>query len=275
MDKTLYLSEAKGLEVLRDGPSLWIKQESKAGRRIPARLVSRVIIIGNVRMDSGVITLFTENDIPVTLMDTKGDEVAVTVPYNHKLPRHREEQKICLKNEECIKIFNLWLVSQRRRVQLSAVKRLSESKLATFRSIGFREKEYQDFISGYKRSTERRWLAVNSLVSNLFREMIIAALVKTGLDPHIGVLHRRHNFSLALDICHILGPEEDLQTIQFFAGGASKAYISENNDGVGGSKEAIKDIIHRFENRRRALLNMTEKIIDDYFDLMRDLRYEG
>ncbi|TAN45558.1 MAG: hypothetical protein EPN22_02320 [Nitrospirae bacterium] len=275
MDKTLYLSEAKGLEVLRDGPSLWIKQENKAGRRIPARRVGRVIIIGNVRMDSGVITLFTENDIPVTLMDTKGDEVAVTVPYNHKLPRHRKEQKIYLKNEECIKKFNMWLASNRRRVQLGVIKRLSEDKLAKFCSFGFKEKEYQEFISGYKRSIETPWHSVNSLVSNIFREMILAALIKADLDPHIGVLHRRHNFSLALDICHILGPEEDLQTIQFFGGNVGKGCLDENSDGSVRSKDAIKDIVHRFENRRKTLLNMTEKIIDDLFELMRDLRYEG
>jgi CRISPR/Cas system-associated endonuclease Cas1 len=122
MGRTLYLNENKGLTVLRDGPSVWIKEDGKAGRRIPARLVGRVVVIGNLRLEAGVITLFTQNDIPVTFINRRGDELAVAMPYNHHLPRHYEEQKIFLDVDENIERFKGWLYARRKETQINVIR---------------------------------------------------------------------------------------------------------------------------------------------------------
>ena len=57
MERTLYLNEKKGLVVMRDGPSLWIREKDKAGTRIPARLIDMVFIVGNIKMDAGTLML--------------------------------------------------------------------------------------------------------------------------------------------------------------------------------------------------------------------------
>lgn len=272
MDKTLYLTENRGLAVLRDGPSIWVKEDGKAGRRIPARLVSRVVIIGNLKMETGAITLFTENGIPVTYMNMHGKEVAVTIPYNHNLPRHYEEQKVFLETEENIQRFKRWALAKRRQVQIDTIKRLSRSIAAAFICRGFRERDYQEFINGYISVRQEQWKVISDIIGNLFREMIIGNLMKADLDPHMGVLHRRHNFGLALDICYIMGPEIDLQSIQFFRCSKECNFMIKGNQGWSVSKDGMKDIVHRFENRRKALKEMIEMILDELFGLMRELR---
>ncbi|MDI6890361.1 MAG: CRISPR-associated endonuclease Cas1 [Thermodesulfovibrionales bacterium] len=200
MDRTLYLSENKGLRVFRDGPSIWIKEDGKAGRRIPARLVGRVIIIGNLSFEAGVITLFTENDIPVTFINHRGDVVAVVMRYNNHLPRHYEEQKVFLETEENIDRFKSWLYAKRKEIQINVVKRLSKRVAGMFLAKGFREKDYRRIVEGFKPVVDEQWKVVSRMINNLFREMIIGCIAKADLDPHLGVLHRRHNFGLALDI---------------------------------------------------------------------------
>ncbi len=274
MDRTLYLNENKGLEVTRDGPSVWIKEDGKAGRRIPVRLVGRVVVIGNLKIEAGVITLFTENDIPVTFMNRKGREVAVTIPYNHNLPRHYEEQRVLLDTEENENKVKTWISSKRRDFHLSTVKRLSPVVAADFMSKGFRESDYRDFIKKLRPRSEEQWIVICGLIGNLFKEIIIGSLMKCDLDPHMGILHRRHNFGLALDVCHIMGPEIDLHSIQFFRRNRDNNLMQKGNNGWIISQEGMRDIIHRFENRRKALHEKIENMIDDIFRIMRELRIE-
>lgn len=272
MGRTLYLNENKGLTVLRDGPSVWVKEEGRSGRRIPARLVGRVIIIGNLRLESGVITLFTDNDIPVTFMNHRGDVVAVAISYNHQVPRHYEEQKIILETEGNIERFKSWLYANRKELQINVVQRFSKRVAWLFMAKGFREKDYRRIVDLLKPSKDEYWKVAYEVVSNLFREMVIGCIVKADLDPHLGVLHRRHNFSLALDMCHILEPEIEMQCIQFLRTAREKGHMVKEQIGWSISRDGIRDIIHRFENRRKQLYDTVEKLIDEIFELMRELR---
>ena len=272
MDRTLYLNENRGLMVFRDGPSIWIREEGKAGKRIPARLVGRVVIIGNPRLETGVITLFTDRDIPVTFINNRGDAVAVAVPYNHQLPRHYEEQKVFFETDENINRFKSWVHAKRKQIQISVMNRISKRIAGLFIAKGFREKDYREVIEEYQPFSDEQWKVVSALVGNLFREMTIGCTVKADLDPHLGVLHRRHNFGLALDICFVLEAEIDLQSIQFLKGAKGKGYMVKEQMGWTVSKEGMKDIIHRFENRRKQLHETIEKLVDDVFELMRELR---
>lgn len=272
MERTLYLNENKGMKVLRDGPSVWVKEEGKAGSRVPARLIGRVVIIGNVKIESGVITLFTDRDIPVTFINYSGDSVAVALPYNDKLPRHYEEQKIFLKKEENTLRFRNWIESRRRDIQLNVIKRLSKRIHYKFTKFGFREKDYHGVINQFRKCSLEQWQVVTGIISNLFREMIIGSLLRADLDPHMGVFHRRHNFSLALDICYILEAEIDIQSLQFIKRSSENIYFIKENKNCCVSKEGMKDIIHRFENRKNQLINITEQLIDDIFEMMRELR---
>jgi CRISPR/Cas system-associated endonuclease Cas1 len=272
MDRTLYLNENKTITVLRDGPSVWIREEGKAGRRIPARLIGRVVIIGNLKLETDVITLFTDNDIPVTLMNRAGDSAAVVMPYVEKLPQYYEKQKTLLMTSERINRFKDWLYAQRRQLQFHVVQRLSKSISYTFTSSGFREKDYRRVIEEFRPVSDEQWQAIFNVVSVLFRELVVGHIMMRDLDPHIGILNRRYNFGLALDICHILEPEIELQSVQFARAAKTKSYMIKARAGWSVSAEGMKDVVHRFENRRDQIKAVVERLIDDIFELMRELR---
>lgn len=270
MRRTLYLSETEGLTALRDGPSVWVTRTGSAGQRVPVGLVNRVVIIGNIRLDSGVITLFAENDIPVVFISRSGEEEAVVVPYNHRLSRHYNEQKVFLKEPWNTERYKRWAETKRMVIHVDVLKRLFKGMTRRLR-YGLGEGNYQKLISVLK-PDEERWVVVNSIVNNLFRGLIIGRLKSADLDLHTGVIHRRHNFGLVLDICYVMGGESDIQSVQFFKSSGSDAFIEKNNGGWAVTEAGMKNIIHRFENRREALSILINGIVDELFELMRELR---
>lgn len=270
MGRTLYLSENRNIRVNRDGPSVWVKADNGAGQRVPARLIGRVVIIGNVRLDSGAITLFADNDIPVVFLTRSGDEAAVALPYNHKLPTHYEEQKVFLETKENSLRYENWANTKRMVLQVNAMKRLLRSGSFKFK-FGFGEGNYQELLSSIKPRSVDKWNAVASVINNLFRLLIIEHLMKADLDLHMGVIHRRHNFGLALDCCYIMGGESDMQAIQLFRCGDS-GHFEKIAGNWALTESGMKSIIQRFENRKQAVNNMIAGIIDELFELMRELR---
>jgi CRISPR/Cas system-associated endonuclease Cas1 len=271
MGRTLYLNECRGLRVVRDGPSVWIRRLDRAGQRVPARLISRVVIIGNVKLDSGVITLFTDHDVPVVFMRYSGDETAVAIPYNHRLAKHYREQQVFLDGPEHTERYIAWADTKRMFIQVETLNRIFKRAAGKLR-LGFGEGNYQMILSRLRPVDEEQWCVVAGIVNNLFRGMVIERLLKADLDPHLGVMHRRHNFGLALDICHIIGAESDIQAVQFFRCAGQKSFVRKKGDTWTVTDEVMRDIIQRFENRRETLENLVEIIIDELFDLMRELR---
>lgn len=270
MGRTLYLNENSGTMVVRDGPSVLVKSESIASRRVPARLLSRAVIIGNVRLEAGVITLFTEYDIPVVFLNGRGDEVAVAIPYNHKLARHYERQKIFLESDEHVAKYENWANTKRMTIQVKVIPKL-RPELSHIAGHGIGEGNYQILLSKMK-PAEEKWQLVSGVVNNLFRGLIVEHLLKADLDPHLGVIHRRHNFGFALDICYILGAESDMQCIQFFRQAAKTGCILKTKDGCRLTDEGMRSIIHRFENRRIVIHNKVNSVIDELFELIRELK---
>lgn len=271
MGRTLYLNENSNLNVTRDGPSVWISWDNGSGQRVPARLVGRVIVIGNVRLEAGVITLFTENDIPMLFLNRAAGYAAVAMPYNHKLPKHYEEQKVFFETPKTVEKYKNWADIKRMNIQAKILARLNHP-IAPKTMYGFGEGNYQIILSKMKHCSEDKWNIMTSIISNLFRLLIIEHLIKADLDYHLGIIHRRHNFGLALDICYIMGGEIDAQAIQFLRAGQDKGFIERIGNNLTVTDAGMKDIIQRFENRKDALSNMIEDIIDELFELMRELR---
>jgi CRISPR/Cas system-associated endonuclease Cas1 len=271
-DRTLYLSEKEGLEVIRDGPSLWIKEEGKAGWRVPLPLVGHVVIIGNVRLDASTITLFTENNIPVTFMDKKGNEIALTIPGNHGLNSHYEEQKSLLAHEERIERYKNWLISERRKVQLKVIWKLSRRMGLSVRRRGLREEDYRTFIKKCISGPEKRSKIVKSVISGFFKEMILKSVISAGLDPHIGIYNRRDNFGMVLDIFIAIEPEVDLQAVQFLRTARVEDYVVFSSTGWELTSAGMRDVVQRFENKKKLTQRLIDSILDGLFETMRNLR---
>lgn len=271
MGRTLYINGTNKPVITRDGPSIWVREDGRAGRRIPARLVNRVIIIGNVRLDSGSIALFAEHNTPITFMHNASEETAVVIPYNHRLPDHYREQKIFIDCPENIEHYERWAGTKRALLQLIFLRRFMPALAATLEKRWFGEGNYQQIISKIRRVGDRKWLVVNGIVTSIFRNMIIGRVMESGLDPHLGVVHRRHNFGLALDICYIMGGLSDLQTMQFLKTSRGRNLIEMVGDCWVVTDEGMKDIVHRFENSKPSLEEKVDNIIDELFVLMREM----
>lgn len=272
MGRTLYLNETDNqLLVTRDGPSVWVKSKEKAGQRVPVRLLGRVIVIGNVRLDAGTITLLANHDIPVVFMTHGAEEVAVTVPYNHKLPKHYEEQKVLLQSDEHINRYTEWTQARRLISQTGMMKQFCRRCSSDLR-FGIGEGDYEDLLSTLKPKAEARWSLVTGIITQLVRGLITERLIKSGLDLHLGVLHRRHNFGLVLDLCHVMSAEIDMQSLQFFKSYSAETLVEKKGDGLRVTERGMQSIVNRFENRRRTVCNTIERIIDELFELIRELR---
>ncbi|MBF0608515.1 MAG: CRISPR-associated endonuclease Cas1 [Candidatus Magnetobacterium sp. LHC-1] len=271
MDRTLYLNEAKGIEIVRDGPSLLVKESGKANRRIPVRLIGRVFISGNVKLESGVFSLLAENQIPVMLMSVSGDNGSVCLPYNDRLPLYYDKQRIFIETEDNVSRFKAFCVSWRKRFQIEALTIMAKTQAQSFLEEGIKESEYCQAMAGYFTAYERQIKTVRRIVSNLSRGLIVEMLVKARLDPHMGVVHRRQNFGFALDISYILSPETDLQCVIFLQSCKGNNIDINSIHGGCGLRDVMRDIAGRYEGRRKRLGEKIELIIDDLFSLMREL----
>ncbi|MBI4843626.1 MAG: CRISPR-associated endonuclease Cas1 [Nitrospirae bacterium] len=271
MGRTLYINQNNKPVLSRDGPSILVREEGKAGRRIPVRLVGRVIIIGNVKLDSGSITLFADNNTPVTFMNNAAEETAVVIPYNHKLPDHYKEQKIFFETPENIARYKKWADAKRALLQRSFIRKFIAQDSILLAISVMNETDYQHELIKLRKVGERKWQFANCIVNNLFRSLIIEKLITNGLDPHLGVVHRRHNFGLALDICYIMGGLSDIQTLQFINSCGNKNLLVKEKDNWAVTGEGMKEIVHRFENRRPHLQESMDNIIDELFILMREM----
>ncbi len=110
------------------------------------------------------------------------------------------------------------------------------------------------------------------MIGLLVRELVVGYILKIGLDPHLGFVNRGRNFGLALDMCHILQPEIEAQSLQFGRIAKEKNYLVKDKGSWVVSPEGMKDIVHRFKNRREWIMAQTGLILDAYFELMRELR---
>ncbi len=272
MDKTLYLSEgSSNLVVKRDGPSIWITRDNKAGQRIPARLVSRVVIIGNVMLDAGALTLFSENDIPVVLMNRSAEELAVTMPCSHRLPLHYRTQKTVFEKDAYISRYEEWAFNWHLSIEIRVLRRLYPQfkGLLPFR---IHDKDYAEVLSYLRPRDEEKSDIVRRFVNNLFRGLIIEQLLRNELDPHLGVIHKHYAFGLVLDICHLLAAEQDMQCLQFFRCSAiEKPALDKNYRVRNVTDSVIQSIVHRFENRRAEISKLTGNIVSELIHFMGQL----
>ena len=256
---------------MRDGPSLWIREKDKAGTRVPARLVNMVFIVGNIKMDAGTLTLFAENNTPVTFMNRRGEAIGVVMPYNHMLSDHHDEQKSFLQRDENIEAFKKWIISQRRKTQLAVMKKINWETAQDFLSKGFRDHDYTDIINSHRCSKEVEWKTVYGVVNNLTMEMIIREIISSNLDPHMGIISRNCNFGFALDLFKIMEPEADLMTTQFFTSCRWHEFVLNTEKKCILTKDGWRNVVHRFENRKKLIAHRMDTILRGYFDLMRQV----
>lgn len=268
MDRSLYLVDNENIEVTADGPSLWIQKPMKAGQRVPLRLINRVYVIGNIKISSEAMLALAEQNIPLIVSRHSGEDKAIMLPYNHRLPSHFKEQRVILENAINLFKYIKWLKAYRMCLQLRLLKKyfpyLKKSNV-----LG--EGDYEVLLAKLIPRNKCLTRVVKDVVSFLFKGLITVNLIKAGLDVHTGAYFRRVNFGFVLDLIYLLEAMVDEQVILFFKQPNYSRFVQQCKERVCLTSEGYRNIIHRFENKKSELSNQINKVIDDFFYLIREL----
>lgn len=208
MERTLYLSEQAGLRVKRDGPSLWIEQPGRAGRRVPARLIRRVLIAGNVALDTASLALFAERGVPIALLDRRGEAIAAVVGWDGGDLARRARQWAAWEDTAVCDRLSAWLAAWERGRRLTLVRRFNHALARQWRTDGFRSTDYERWLSeiGLARGAQRH---VRSLFHAALQAVILTESAAAGWDPHAGVRHRHDPLGFVKDGASAVNAEAD------------------------------------------------------------------
>jgi hypothetical protein len=269
MGRTLYLFENDGITATLDGPSLWIERPLKAGQRIPLRLISRVFLVGEIKISSAAILALAEHNIPLVLAAKSGKDKTALLPFNHMLPKYYKEQRVILENNNNLKRYMDWVETYRNYLQLKLIKKYMPYERIK-NEIG--EGDYKILLRKLMPKDLAFWFPVKNTVSYLLRGLIIENIIKAKLDLHVGGYFRRANFGFVWDMNYILEARADEQAIMFFKQKDFLSFFQKQGRQVELTKDGHKNIVHRFENKRDSLEGQINKIIDDFFNLVRELQ---
>lgn len=208
MEKTLYLSESPTRKIKRDGPSLWVEQAGQAGQRIPARLIRRVLIRGDVEMDAGCLTLFAERGVPVTLLRSDGHPSAVVLPLITQEGQRRTRQRAVLEDRSKQERLRAWMSAWERGRQLALIGRVAPAVALRWKRVGFRKEDYEAVLARrvdmpVEESGER------AFVAGMMFEFILGEIAAQQWDPHVGVRHQTGPLGFAHDLMDVFGAEAD------------------------------------------------------------------
>ena len=208
MEKTLYLSENEKLRIKCDGASLWIQQPDRAAQRVPARLVCRAIVIGNVTLDTASLTLLAQRGVPITLSDRHGEPVAMLLGVDDGTRPRRARQAALSENPDKRERIIAWLDAWQRGRQLRLAKDIAPIQAQRWRRTGFRRTDYEEWILAQGRARECH-LRERAFLNGALLELIAAEVTAQGWDPHTGVRDRGTTLGFVKDCFSALHADGD------------------------------------------------------------------
>jgi hypothetical protein len=102
--------------------------------------------------------------------------------------------------------------------------------------------------------------------------MIMEHIIRAGLDPHFGFLHRWCDFGFAMDLCAMMEPEADLEAARFLKLPGGDSIFLPGRKSPSLTKEGMKELVRRFESRKASVGRHVDSIADSLLDLFRDYR---
>ncbi len=271
MERTLYLNDTAGLLVKKDGPSLWIVEKGRAGRRVPLRLIGEVVVRGNVRLDAGAITMLAENGVPVTFIGRgKG---SITTALMRDMPPTvfmAKVERLRRSGGGRARVVDM-MESMRSNHQRRLLKELFPPRAEVIESRGLRESDYRTWLHTLIPSCAGRKgaEAIKGVLEGLFHECALKKVIDSGLDPHGGFIHLHSDFGFVKDICHVIEAERDRQLVRFFKSPVLDRHMVMKKGGPVITGEGMRNIAVRFENRKGALLGMMDSVLVSFFEVLR------
>lgn len=208
MDRTLYLNESDRVKLVVDGPSLWVTPKGKAGRRIPARLIGRVVIFGNVRVGVDMIALFASRGTPVSFYTRKGEPLATALPRMPVPGVNADRLRDAMETADGLELLVNWMKSRRTGIILSWLREISPPVAEEIAVKGFDEAAYSRMVIR-RAGGEPRYAEVAAILRGMVEETTLNVIGKAGLDAHIGIRQNGRDFGLCADFDWMMRGEID------------------------------------------------------------------
>jgi len=256
MEKSLYLTAHSTLQVKRDGPSLWIEQKGQAGSRVPARLIRRVLIKGNVALDAGSLTLFAERGIPVTFLSPEGRPVGTLLGVADGDAQRQARQAAMLADQELRARVIAWLTAWQRGRELLMISRMNSEYGKRWRRQGYRRIELEGLIRQTCPLSMSRRHGRQFLTGALF-ELTLSLLTAQGWDPHLGVRHDQQPFGFNKDLVEALHADVDRLWLETIGREVSGSIAG---DGACWAA-AFEDVRLRLERLARLMLSQFSRLL--------------
>lgn len=257
MDRTLFLNERPGLLVRRDGPSLWIEQPGSAGRRVPVRLIRRVLIAGNVMLDSESLSAFAERGVPVTLVGRNGHPLAMVVSCASGLFARRGLQVGAIELPSMRERLSSWLRAWERGRRLALAARLDAATAAHWRRVGVRTLDYEQWVQRLGRllgAAPRQRRLFHAAVGTL----ILDRIAERGWDPHVGVIHRGEPLGFVKDCAMAIHADADQLWLE-------RGCPTRHTEAA-----LPPDVAECFERHRPRLARLLSRLLDQYGEFLRE-----
>lgn len=257
MERTLFLNERAGMRVRRDGPSLWIEQPGSAGRRVPVRLIRRVLIAGNVALDTESLTAFAERGVPITLVGRNGHPAAMVVSCASGLFVRRGLQVGAMEHPSVRERVSAWLRAWERGRRLAVATSLDSVTAARWRRDGVRTMDYEQWVERLGRLLgaafrQRRFFhaAVGTLILDRITEL--------GWDPHVGAIHRGEPLGFAKDCAMATRADAD------------RLWLEQGRLAQHTEASLSRDVAEYFERHRPRLARLLDRLFDQYAELLQE-----
>lgn len=257
MERTLFLNERTGMRVRRDGPSLWIERPGSAGSRVPVRLIRRVLISGNVALDTESLTAFARRGVPITFVSRDGEPLAMMVGCAGGLFARRGLQAGALENPLLRERISAWLRAWERGRRLALATRLDPVTALQWRRQGVRPADYESWIhrQGRLRGASLRRRGVFHAAAGT---VALDRITDAGWDPHLGVAHRGEPLGFVKDCATAIRADAD------------RVWLESGSLADGTSSALSMDVAAFFERQRPRLSRLLTRLLEQYADLLRE-----
>lgn len=263
MKRTLYINEnERHIYVKVDGPSLIICSPYIAERRIPLPMIGRVIIFGNISIDSEILTCLADANIPVLFVSKWARSFSFSLNVHYAITKRSSKLDRLVKDQRKMTEFFNWAKDEKAFLEANVLKSLARCK------AGINSTDYQEVILFFMPYDLIKWKTVRNIIRILFWSLIVEELLNKNLNPHQGLIHNRRPFGLVRDYAYIMTPEIDMQALQFFKSDSLDALIKPAEGAFLLTSRGIHNIINRFENKQYIPRHISQVITDKIFELV-------
>lgn len=235
------------------------------------RLIGEAIIKGNVRIETGVITLLVSSGVPLTFIEHRGARVVTALPADAGPAVFMARVERLRGSPVARDMVRELFISTRKTLAARLLREFLPAMATTMERKGLRESDYRECLETILSDEDERRAAaaVRPVLDGLFHEHVLRILMDAGLDPHQGFFSGGGHFGLVRDILHAIDPEKERHALRFARGRQRPRHVTLQGRKLVMNSSGYRVMVLRFENARGRTARLVERLLDGFFDIMR------